>query len=222
MTARPSELITERHERYFRRTAQASVGLDQHGLLIDGEYVMFYAERELMRRHAKKLVAPRVTDLLEVGFGLGVFAQEANLLAPRSYACVELHPAVAAYASHMLRPFSHPCVVLDGAWQEALAEHPATYSSVMLDDLSPEGYEADDFVNFVVEVIPTVLCPGGTFSFFCCGALDDRRSSALESVFDEVSVERCSLADKLPSEWPMSTDWFLIHQCRLGVASTPG
>lgn len=218
----PAVPLSDAHDQHFRTLVRSAVQLDQHGMIMNGSYAMLYAEQELMYRHAVGLVEPDRTDLLEIGFGLGVFAQEANLLGLRSYTCVELHPAVASFARHLLRPFSsHPCSILEGAWQKVLAGSTRSYDAVMLDPTSPMGHGHDDFVRLVRDVLPSILRPGGRFSFFCCGDLNPDRGSAIEDVFAEVRVERVSLAERLPPHWSLHADWFLVHHCMMGRPHDP-
>jgi hypothetical protein len=50
--------------------------VDSEGLRIGQQFVMFFAEAELMRHHAERLTdGVAGADVLEVGLGLGVFAE---------------------------------------------------------------------------------------------------------------------------------------------------
>ncbi|MDP4500505.1 class I SAM-dependent methyltransferase [Nonomuraea turcica] len=180
----------------------------------DDEHVMFFAEQELMARHAAALIpAPGAGDVLEIGFGLGVCALEINLRAPRTYLCVELHPVVARMAGHILRAFGHPCEVIQGPWQTSLPAR-RTFDAVMVDSFPPPGWADEDFLVFVEQAVPEILRPGGRFSFFCCGdELNPVRRAALDRTFSQVSVSPHTIGGTMPTAWSLPSNQFLVHAC---------
>eukprot|EP00312_Isochrysidales_sp_CCMP1244_P042076 CAMPEP_0202755546 /NCGR_PEP_ID=MMETSP1388-20130828/15077_1 /ASSEMBLY_ACC=CAM_ASM_000864 /TAXON_ID=37098 /ORGANISM="Isochrysis sp, Strain CCMP1244" /LENGTH=284 /DNA_ID=CAMNT_0049423361 /DNA_START=128 /DNA_END=983 /DNA_ORIENTATION=- len=130
-----------------------------------GKAVMMRWEEPLMRAHAAALCcgAPSLSgsDVLNIGFGMGLFDEAAQALEPRSHTIVEAHPDVWANM-HARGWASRPrCALVFGRWQEALPRL-GLYDAIFYDTFGEGVAEFDAFCA----VLPALLRPGGRFSFF--------------------------------------------------------
>jgi SAM-dependent methyltransferase len=209
--------LGEAHRRHLDRLRSLPVAVDEEGLRLGDQYVMFFAEAELMGRHARRLLAGRArADVLDVGLGLGVFAGQLARAAPpgtvTSYTAVEPHPAVAAAArTRVLDSMPFPHTVLVQPWQ-LTAVAPASLDAIMFDTWPPDGHADADFARFVAEVAAVALRPGGRFSFFASGPdLPAARTAALDRWFSSWTAERYDLPDgRVPRHWTKPTRTFLV------------
>ncbi|KAK9830600.1 hypothetical protein WJX81_003470 [Elliptochloris bilobata] len=127
----------------------------------EGKAVMMQWEEPLMEAHAH-VVARSGSDVLNVGFGLGLVDEAIQRRHPRTHTIIEAHPGVHA---RMLRDGWHkrPGVrIVFGRWQEALAQLGRQFDGVFFDTYS-EFYE--DMRAFH-EALPRLLRPGGVYSYF--------------------------------------------------------
>src|SRR5439155_19430032 len=89
------------HEKHLATLRAMPAVLGAEGLRIGAQYVMFFAEAGLMRRHVAHLVQGVARpDVLEVGLGLGVFAMQLISVGVNSYTAVEPLEQVARLARH--------------------------------------------------------------------------------------------------------------------------
>ncbi|MFC5186757.1 class I SAM-dependent methyltransferase [Actinomadura harenae] len=212
------EAFTVAHRRHLDRLAQLPVWVDEQGMLIGDQRVMFAAEAPLMRRHAESLVAAdtprgRAADVLEIGLGMGVFASQL----PRfvgTYTTVEAVPEVVAHTGPLLAGLLGARVryrVIGAPWQ--LAELPdSAYDAIMYDTWPPEGYADDDFAVFAEHVAARCLRPGGRWSFFWSGSrLSSQRRSVLDRWFPGWHADSYTMPPELvPRDWTKPTTAFLV------------
>lgn len=205
--------LSEVHHRHLTELRHLPAVVDAQGLRIGGQYVMFFAEAELMRRHATHLLAGvDRPDVLEVGLGLGVFAEQLLSLGVGSYTAIEPHEGVVWLAQgRVLRAFGSRATVIARPWQ--LAELPAqAYDAIMYDTWPPDGYADTDFALFVEQVAIQCLRPGGRLSFFHSGQrLTDARREVLDRHFAEWSTVSYTMPEHLtPNSWTKPSRDFLI------------
>jgi spermidine synthase len=206
------QLYTPTHQRHFDKLSRLPITVDREGLRLGEQYVMFFAEDELMRIHAAALLADRPgADVLEVGLGLGVFAAQTSGFRPGSYTAIEVNHDVAAFTREsVLNRLDVPVTVHTQPWQLVpFGQH--TYDAIMYDTWPPEGLADDDFARFVEHVALPRLRPGGRLSFFCSGAeISERRAQVLDA-FTAWSVRPYTLpADRTPRSWTKPTRDFVI------------
>lgn len=193
------------------RSMPASV--DFEGLRLGSHYVMFFAEAELMRLHAELLVEGKESpDVLEVGLGLGVFAEQIARLRVGSYCAIEPHHQVAQMTrQRVLRSYPAPTRVITEPWQ-TVALPAESVDAIMYDTWPPDGHADSDFTLFVEHVAMRCLRPGGRFSFFQSGSgMSDHRRQVLQRNFSTVTVRRYELPPAvIPASWTKPTTDFLI------------
>jgi spermidine synthase len=174
---------------------------------------MFFAENDLMAEHARRLVAARTAvRVLEVGLGLGVFAEQLATHHPGGYLAVEPHPGVVDLVAPGVRAaLTCPVTVLVQPWQ-VLGLPPASVDAIMYDTWPPEGHADTDFAVFVERVAVPALRPGGRFSFFHSGTeLPRPRVQVLDRHFPSWSATPYRLPQaKLPTAWTKPSSDFLV------------
>lgn len=201
------------HSRHIANLRKQPASVDREGLRIGRQYVMFFAEAGLMLTHARRGTAGlRDPHVLEVGLGLGVFAEQLFHLGVGSYTAVEPHYGVARLSERrVLDRWDYKVTVITQPWQ--LVTFPAdAYDMIMYDTWPPEGHADGDFAQFVEHVALPCLRPGGRFSFFNSGpCLSDTRREVLDLHFVEWAVEPYALpASETPDHWTKPTRDFLI------------
>lgn len=213
--------LSEVHRRHLATLSGLPAILDAEGLRIGAQYTMFFAEAELMRHHASHLLdGVHEPEVLEIGLGLGVFAEQAARLGVGSYTAIEAHPEVARLAQRRILPlFTGRAILITEAWQ--LVDLPAdAFDAIMYDTWPPDGHADNDFAVFVEHVAIPCLRPGGRFSFFSSGSqLSPARASALERHFEKLTVYRYSLpVERTPRHWSKPSRDFLIPVATKGGA----
>ena len=113
-----------------------------------------------MEAHAAAM-QPAGRSVLNVGFGLGLIDRCLQSRRPKAHHIVECHPDVLA-AMQQEGWTSKPGVrILQGRWQDVLPGD-ATYDAIFWDTF---GESVDELFEFMA-LLPTLLNPGGTFSYF--------------------------------------------------------
>ncbi|GIH03249.1 hypothetical protein Rhe02_13160 [Rhizocola hellebori] len=206
-------MLDEVHRRHVEGLRSLNAAVTPEGLVLGAQYVMFFAEAELMRLHAELLVdGVHKPDVLEVGLGLGVFAEQLAGLGVGSYIAVEPHPQVANITRYrVLNRYPAHVRLIAEPWQ--LTSFPAdSLDAIMYDTWPPDGHADSDFAVFVETVAKRCLRPGGRFSFFSSGPeLSEVRRQILERHFAEVRTWPYTLAaNKIPPSWTKPTADFVV------------
>jgi spermidine synthase len=213
--------LSEAHRYHLAVLRGMPAIIDAEGLRIGRQFVMFFAETELMRRHAVRLIDGfERAHVLEVGLGLGVFAEQLATMNVSSYTAIEPHPGVARLAhERVLSSFPVPAAVLIDPWQLA-ALPTGAFDAIMYDTWPPDGLADPDFAEFVEHVAIPCLRPGGRFSFFHSGATIGRaRREILDRHFPGWTADRYTMPpDLVPPHWTKPTRDFLIPKATKGRA----
>ncbi|GAB2814277.1 hypothetical protein GCM10022221_10140 [Actinocorallia aurea] len=208
-----TDIYTETHHAHIKHLRSLDVRVDDEGMLLGGTYVMFFAEADLMGLHADALLSGvRDADVLEVGLGLGIFAEQMAKHRPASYTAIEPHPEVAAMTwQRALQGVAARVAVLRRPWQ--LTEcAPSAYDAIMYDTWPPDGHADADFASFVEHVAVQALRPGGRFSFFSSGPrLAPERERVLDRFFTSWSQTSYEMSSRLvPRGWTKPTAQFVV------------
>ncbi|XP_020211185.1 protein arginine N-methyltransferase 2 [Cajanus cajan] len=132
----------------------------------DSKAVMMAWEKPLMEAHAKA-VCSGGAHVLNIGFGMGLVDSAIQQYSPASHTIVEAHPEV---YQRMLRSGwgqKENVKIVFGRWQDVLSQL-QTYDGIFFDTY---GEYYDDLREFH-QHLPTLLKPGGIYSFFngLCGS----------------------------------------------------
>ena len=208
-----NEIFTEVHNKHFSEFISRKMTIAHGVMKVGDEPVMFAAEQEAMQRYAHHLFEHGSGHVLEIGFGLGVFAEAAHQYFPTTYTAIEVHPEIAEYASQRLSDFqSHSPNVITKPWQLALPGL-GKFDIVMCDSCPPPGYSDFDFENLVSLLALKHLNKGGRFSFFWCGeTMSEKRDKIIHSHFSRVTYDKVSMS-KPPKGWVKDSCSFIIATC---------
>lgn len=201
------------HEAHLATLRSLPVEIDDQGMKVGGTYVMFFAEAELMSLHANALLGGRPSaHVLEVGLGLGVFAQQAASHQPASYTAIEPHSQIAAMTRRrVLREVCERVTVYLQPWQ--LVPPPLDeFDAIMYDTWPPEGLADRDFEVFIRHFALLGLRPGGRFSFFSAGPqLSPARAAIMTECFQSWEQHRYTMPEHLtPPGWTKPTREFVV------------
>jgi SAM-dependent methyltransferase len=201
------------HVRHLAELRARPAVIDGEGLRLGHTYVMFFAESGLMAEHARRLTAGRsAARVLEVGLGLGVFAEQLSPYQPGAYLAVEPHPDVVDLVAPRVRSaLSCEVAMLVRPWQ-SLDLPTSSFDAIMYDTWPPEECADADFATFVERVAAPVLRPGGRFSFFHSGTqLPDTRARVLDVHFPGWVTHSYRMPpEALPAAWAKPTADFLV------------
>jgi spermidine synthase len=200
------------HEAHITMLRSLPMDIDGEGLKLGGTYVMFFAEAELMSLHADALLTGTDrADVLEVGLGLGVFAQQAAAHRPATYTAIEPHPQVALSTQHRALDQLGALVTVHLQPWQLVPLPPESFDAIMYDTWPPAGLADADFDAFVRHALPA-LKPGGRFSFFWSGSrLSPRRAQSLDQHFAAWQESRYVMPkDRTPVGWTKPTREFVI------------
>ena len=154
--------------------ATMAVTYTDAGLDIGGCQVMQYWELPLMRKLAA-LAAVRDGDILEVGFGLGLSATEICRSPIRSYTVIEAHPLVAQKARDWARNQQVPVTVVEGMWQDVIADLTTTFDGICFDTYplveSERGRNHFPFIPAAKQLLRS----GGCLTYYSDETVDFRK-----------------------------------------------
>lgn len=206
------EIITPAHKSFWKQWMKKKCIINEEGLKIGDDYLMFFAERELMRKHAELLIGNnKEKDLLEIGYGLGVFSEEALTLGVKSYTIIEIHPELIERAKKWRQTLSNPdkVKIINHPWQLSLSIL-GKYDAIMYDSCPPPGWDNMDFKHLIEILCKYHLKDGGLFSYFNIGlSVDSEREKMLENNFRRTAELQYEMK-VIPPNWSLSTDQFLV------------
>lgn len=162
------------------------------GCLYVGDTPAMYAfEQPVMAAFANALVEPGGA-LLEIGYGLGSFAREAQRRAPARHVVIEAHPELASAARDWARERGAAIEVIEGAWQQRV---PALggFDAVFYDSFAPDETLLDELEAFCELSASRLLKPSGRLGVFVLQPdLPPAVRSILERSFDRLTVTEVS------------------------------
>ncbi|MFV2022276.1 class I SAM-dependent methyltransferase [Micromonospora sp. LOL_023] len=213
--------LSDVHMMHLAALRAQSAVIDAEGLRIGSQYVMFFAEANLMREHVTRLTEGFTRpNVLEVGLGLGVFATQLLEREVGSFTAIEPHPEVALMArTRVVDAFDVPVRVLVDPWQ--LVTLPAdAFDAIMYDTWPPDGHADSDFAEFVAHVAMRCLRPGGRFSFFHSGtSIGPARRAVLDRHFAKWTAYPHTMpAEQTPPHWTKPSRDFLVPIATKGGA----
>ncbi|BDA44371.1 Protein arginine N-methyltransferase 2 [Coccomyxa sp. Obi] len=155
----------------------------------DDKAVMMAWEGPLMEAHAHA-VAASGGDVLNVGFGLGLVDEAIQRRSPRSHIIVEAHPDVHARMLQLGWDQRPGVRILFGRWQDVLPSLDAQFDGIFFDTFSEFYGDMQEFHA----LLPSLLRPGGIYSFFHGLAADNAFFHAVYTTIVERELARLGLS----------------------------
>jgi protein arginine N-methyltransferase 2 len=124
------------------------------------EHVMMDWEHPVMEKHAK-LVSYPSSDVLEIGFGMGISANYIQSLKPNTHTIVEIHPIILEKAKEWAK--GKPNVtIIEGDWVDVVDQIISKKYNGIFFDSHMDGNKK----SFKELVVDKCIHPGGTFTYF--------------------------------------------------------
>jgi spermidine synthase len=137
---------------------------DADGLSADSLQVMQYWEQPLMERLAQYATRNR-GRVLEIGFGLGISAQEIIKCGCDEYVVVEAHPEIAKQARAWGHRQSVPVTVVEDFWQNVLQDL-GRFDGILFDTyLINDDPRSNNYYRFL-PVAHHLLAPIGGITYY--------------------------------------------------------
>jgi guanidinoacetate N-methyltransferase len=168
-------------------------------LLIGGKQVMQAWERPLMEALAREVTAAG-GDVLEVGFGMGISAQDIITRGCRSYTVIEAHPQIAAAARNWGSEQALPVTVLEGFWQDLVPDLPPQFDGILFDTFPICQEEAHINPAAMIPDMQRLLRPGGVLTYYSGATANfpQDQTELLLTYFDEVKLVRVTGLEPYP------------------------
>ncbi len=163
--------------------------LTRDDLRIGDWQVMRRWETPLMKVLAREASAHH-GDILEVGFGMGISADEIISNGCRSYTVIEAHPKVADLARKWADRQATRVQIIEAYWQDVVPNLDASYDGVLFDTYPMSRRERHKNHFAFIPVAPGLLRDGGLLTLYSDETIDFRRQhlKLLLTHFDEVKL----------------------------------
>jgi len=145
------------------------------GYYIGQQRIMTFDQKKIMKRYAEYVIdGKKDVRLLEVGYGLGVFAEEAEDIGTEEHVIIECHPIICTIAREKYANQKH-IKVFQGFWQNFNSEK--CYNAIFYDStVIGEDIDAvDELLEFIEFARTNLLTEDGVMSFWYRGNKIDAR-----------------------------------------------
>jgi guanidinoacetate N-methyltransferase len=165
-------------------------------------------QQPLMRRLAQEATQGRSGDILEVGFGMGISAQELADIGCRSYTVIEAHPEIAETARQWGLQQQMPVYVIEGFWQRVIPELEKSFDGIVFDTFPLADEECGRNHFAFIPHAPRLLRENGALALYSDETIDFRQEHLrlLLSNFSDVRLVRVDGLAPPPGEhWAHDT-----------------
>lgn len=178
----------------YKGWKEFQVKSNSHELLIGGWQVMQEWERPLMKALAKN-VAGSNKAILEVGFGMGICAEEIWKIGCSSYTVIEAHPVIAERARQWLVKTNRKGTVIEGFWEDVIDSLPSFSFDGIIFDTYPlsEDERSRNHFSFIPKA-KKLLTHDGILTYYS-DETSDFRQEHLQLIlgnYKHISLERIS------------------------------
>jgi cyclopropane fatty-acyl-phospholipid synthase-like methyltransferase len=149
---------------FFDTWAAAPVSWSEEVVKVGDAPITYAWERPLMEAYADLLCAPD-RDLLEIGFGMGLFAEAAAARGIRSHTIVEPHPEILPRAHAFAARSGGRVRVVADYWQRCQDEL-GSFDAIFYDSWSPVETRLDDLDAFFSRAATRLLRGSGQLAFW--------------------------------------------------------
>ncbi|WP_281930864.1 class I SAM-dependent methyltransferase [Roseibium album] len=139
--------VSEADDAFFKAWNAMDVALEADFLRVGPYVVMHEWERPLMQKCAE-LMSVHNSDLLEIGFGMGISATSFQEAGPRKHTIIEPHPEIYKTAIYWADSFSTDIRIIKGTWQDCV-EDLGTFDAVYFDPCHAPSRQELDRVIFI-------------------------------------------------------------------------
>lgn len=161
-------------------------------LLIGGWQVMQEWERPLMRALAEKVAGPGKA-ILEVGFGMGICAEEIWNFGCSSYTVIEAHPIIAERARKWLATTNRKGTVIEGFWEDAIDSLPLSSFDGIVFDTYPlnESERSRNHFSFIPRA-KRLLTNNGVLTYYSdeTSSFRSEHMQILLSNYEHITMDR--------------------------------
>jgi guanidinoacetate N-methyltransferase len=172
---------------FFDTWASAPVSWGEEVVRVGDAPITYAWERPLMEAYAAALCRPDC-DLLEIGFGMGLFAEAAAKRGVKSHTIVEPHPEILARAQAFAARGEGRVCVLGDYWQRCQGEL-GSFDAIFYDSWSPVETRLDDLDAFFTLAAVRLLRPDGLLAFWVPGTtLGEAMQAVALASFDSLSL----------------------------------
>lgn len=167
------------------------VALDSVELSVGGWQVMQAWERPLMARLARE-VTRNAGDILEIGFGMGISANEIAACGCDSYTVIEAHPRIADMARDWCERQPFPASVIEGFWQDAIEGIGQQFDGILFDTYPLSAMERGQNHFEFIPHAPALLKDSGILTLYSDETIEFRTAhmALLLASFAEVRLVR--------------------------------
>ena len=166
----------------------------QSELLIGGWQVMQEWERPLMRALAEN-VAGEGKVILEIGFGMGICAEEIFRVGCLNYTVIEAHPVIAEKARRWIADKKIKGTVIEGFWEENIDSFPSgSFGGVVFDTYPLNKMERGKNHFAFIPRAKRLLTPEGALTYYSDETINFREEhlNLLLSNYQHVELDRVS------------------------------
>jgi guanidinoacetate N-methyltransferase len=165
------------------------VNQNEKELLIGNWQVMQIWERPLMKFLAKE-VAWNHGNILEIGFGMGISAEEIIKNGCKSYTVIEAHPTIANNARNWAKKQRTQIKIIEGFWQEIVPTIKTKFDGILFDTFPINSKEKFSNHFPFIPVAPKLLKKNGVLTFFSDEKIPFRSKhlTLIFENFDEVKL----------------------------------
>ena len=146
-------------------------------------------ERPLMETMAREVTMSK-GDILEVGFGMGISANEIIKNDCKSYTLIEAHPEIAKNATKWATSQPVPVRIIEGLWQKTVPHITQKFDGILFDafPLSPHEYDRE-YYEFL-PLAPKLLKSKGVLTYYSAETINFRTDhlEMLLKYFDQVKL----------------------------------
>lgn len=155
----------------------------EDGLYIGSIRIMTFDQNEIMNKYAESLAKDRSNlQVLEVGYGLGEFADAIEKYNIKKHIIVECHPKICDLARQRFAD-NNSVEVWQGFWQNYVPS--GKFDSIFYDTTVLDEDAVDSLISFL-KWAQLYLSDGGRISFWYCGTKIDCR---LMDYFDAEGIK---------------------------------
>lgn len=158
-------IFLSEHNIFYNNYCSGDIQIDDEGVKIWWEYIMFNCEKCIMNKHVTNLWINENTNVLEIWYWAWIFTKESLQKNPKRHTVFEIHPEIIKIANQEIPKSKDKLFIIEWPWQQNLEKIDWIYDTIMYDSWSPPWLWIQDLINFVKLVCVPKLRIWWNFSF---------------------------------------------------------